>query len=736
LGVHDQFLKDDPERGKFHDVPLENDATFWVHQFKLTEGLDNADFCLLAFFEPFANARGLVQQVGRVLRNPGLKEEQLAVVLSDPLYGLRAQWQGYLNFEKSQRSLVGPEEIVERFLKSLPDWFYAGGRYRYAADFKSNELADEELWNDIRLHKSANIYQLPPGFDQEDFEALLENLSDAQEDQDMIQVRSLPTQNEGGLLGAILSWRIIQSEALAQGGFFNVAFVPSVLYAHEDLLFHSGPISLTRLDEDETLIKLSPSDMEKLLGDDPILKQVSLINCDLGNSAVRRKSLGARSIFEIAPGLNDHFHYVSTAIGTFMDGHVKRRRYLGLSKGRVTEAADAQIDVTFFREWARALTRQLKRNAPNIPVVFNRFARSVTSPSAAKAAHLLLDLVDFFDVYGERPEVFPDTFEATVCDVKSDGSFECVVGDRTIYGSVTYSNPKKGTKRFVLESESLNDYFEQKDSEAGSKAQSASAYFTHRGVMRIVTTDLQLYSDRFFYEPRIPLWGENRLDNLDLLFGVEALGKVATEKGEEGKIGSGTWQDKSVFRLIDQNTELYDLGELEPQILVCEDMGTEYSDFIVVDRRHRRIALIHAKQCEGGLSAKDLHIVNSQVTKNLEFLNPTGSVGPERGDRWNELWKWKKEDPNRKGLKRIRRVPPEMAEDGKVVFSEIQKMIRRPSTEKEVWMVLGKGFSINDLKDKLSDNPPYHVVHLAYLLQSCNANVSSVGAKLRIFTCP
>ncbi len=726
LAVHDRFPKNDPEELIFHDVPQTHDATFWVHQYKLTEGLDNSDFCLLAFFEPFSNARALVQQIGRLLRNRDLKENQYATVLSDPSYALREQWNGYLAFEDSERSLVGPEDIVERFLQSLPEWFYAGGRYRQASNLKSTTLEDETVWNDLRLRKSASIYQLPVHFGKRHFNELVTSLTDALEDQDMIEVKTLPAKKDDELLAAVLSWRIIQTEALSEGGFFNVDFVPSVLYAHDGFLFHSGPIGLSQLDENESLIRLAPGNMEKLLGKNPIIKQVSLISCDLSNTAVRRRSMGARSIAEIAPGLNDHFHFVSTAVGTFQNGGPQRRRYLGLSTGRITEAKDSQIDIKEFKEWAHELAEQLKIQRFRSPAVFNRFARSVKPPSHAQAAHLLLDLVEFFDGYGQRPAIFPDTFEATVCDVSPNGTFECVVGDTPITGTVTYSNPKKGTKRFVLKSEKLDKEFKLTNPEVGNKNQSASGYFNDRGLMRIITTDRQLYADKHFYEPRVPISGPEGLDNLELLFGVEALAQVETEKGHKGKFGKDTWESGSIFHLIDQTTHLYRrrFGDLKPEILVCEDLGPEYCDFIAVNRERRRIALIHAKQCEGGLSAADLHIINSQVTKNLEFLNPTGSVGPDRGRKWKSPW-----GP----LKRVRRVPKGMSSDGVDVFHEIQDLIRKPSTEREVWMVLGNGFSIKKLKAALKA-PPYHVVHLIYLLQSCNANVSSVGAKLRIFT--
>lgn len=53
--------------------PEVEEAQFWVHQNKLIEGVDDPRFRLVAFFEPFSSERAFVQQIGRVLRNPGQK---------------------------------------------------------------------------------------------------------------------------------------------------------------------------------------------------------------------------------------------------------------------------------------------------------------------------------------------------------------------------------------------------------------------------------------------------------------------------------------------------------------------------------------------------------------------------------------------------------------------------------------------------------------------------------------
>ncbi len=80
IGIHETFGKSDGKRyvKEVPDPSIET-AQFWVHQNKLMEGLDDPAFRLIAIFGRFTNARNLVQQVGRVIRNPELKAERNGV---------------------------------------------------------------------------------------------------------------------------------------------------------------------------------------------------------------------------------------------------------------------------------------------------------------------------------------------------------------------------------------------------------------------------------------------------------------------------------------------------------------------------------------------------------------------------------------------------------------------------------------------------------------------------------
>jgi superfamily II DNA or RNA helicase len=60
------------------------DARFWLHQYKLMEGVDDPDFIAAAVYDLHTNGRQLVQQIGRVVRtSPGRIRKQTAWVMGE-----------------------------------------------------------------------------------------------------------------------------------------------------------------------------------------------------------------------------------------------------------------------------------------------------------------------------------------------------------------------------------------------------------------------------------------------------------------------------------------------------------------------------------------------------------------------------------------------------------------------------------------------------------------------------
>ncbi len=109
IGVHHRFTSaDGPQLVKTVPDPLRQDASFWVHQEKLVEGLDDPRFRLVALFNPFTNTRSLVQQVGRVIRNPGHRRGEIAFVFSHEHDQESEAWQRFLRYERDLQVQGGP----------------------------------------------------------------------------------------------------------------------------------------------------------------------------------------------------------------------------------------------------------------------------------------------------------------------------------------------------------------------------------------------------------------------------------------------------------------------------------------------------------------------------------------------------------------------------------------------------------------------------------------------------
>jgi len=745
LGIHDDFQqsKISNEYGEVprREVLRENypeQALYWVHQFKLTEGLDDKDFCAVAFFQRFRNSRSLVQQVGRILRNPS-KSKVPALVFHDPEHDIGEEFDAYREFEKSARSVVGPEEIVYSIVDSLPDWFYFQGRYRKALHYDEGTDCGRQLASvvhGLEIKRSALLFRASIRTKSDALQTLLEEYSESLEEKEHVQL--LPCwhvdRDATGVLAVTFHCRIEQTPFMKDRAFFEISLEPTVFYWHRDFLFFKGQASCIPAGMLKDVKSVEPNVLEALLpAGKTRVTQVSLTNCDLGRSSVRRRAIAAYALDEVASSLGDHFHFATAAAGVRQRGKQEFRRYLGFSRARVTDPAARGCGLKEFRTWAQSLAAELRPSSTERHVVLNRFAPFVRPSLIEKARHILIEFDEFFRVYD--PGLFPETFSSLAADVDPDQRFSCRVGDQVISGKIEYRRGK-----FRLVSEDL-DKAEPLSNRMRTKP---TTFLMQKSSFRIVTEDGKLYSNGRFYLPRQPLWEGGRLEDLAMFHSLDSLSAIENhEKGQKGKFskrpdGSLTWQKGSVFHVIDNDRTLFDVAEFNPDVVVCEDLGTELADFLALDLKNKRMCIIHAKAYDGkdrfSAGASPFHDVYSQAVKNLEFLHPLHSVAPDRRDRWNRLWKWTKSA--RFGIPRIRRKNKHLNTAVRIA-REVERFARSAETQKEVWVIIGNGFPIKELLvDAVQGGrlPAYHSVQLIYLLQSCSNQVSSVGARLRVFS--
>jgi hypothetical protein len=157
IGIHETFTRADGKQ-YLKDVPdpWTETAQFWVHQNKLIEGLDDPSFRLIAIFGQFSNARNLVHQVGRVIRNPELKSGQMAFVLAHNKQGQKDLWDRFIEYENDVQEQIrkGGSEIsaFEQFIAART----ASPRFYFLGDFR-RQLQPENVTDPrqvVRLRKS------------------------------------------------------------------------------------------------------------------------------------------------------------------------------------------------------------------------------------------------------------------------------------------------------------------------------------------------------------------------------------------------------------------------------------------------------------------------------------------------------------------------------------------------------------------------------------------------------
>ena len=118
------------------DIPA--GVRYLVHEKLLLQGVDDKNFAALAVYGGMSNARELIQQVGRVIRNATRTKETATVLLPEGR-PFERWWTNYLRAEKE------PER-----------WQYLAQEFREAFDPHEATFVD-----DVELALSARLFEVP-----------------------------------------------------------------------------------------------------------------------------------------------------------------------------------------------------------------------------------------------------------------------------------------------------------------------------------------------------------------------------------------------------------------------------------------------------------------------------------------------------------------------------------------------------------------------------------------------
>ena len=167
-------------------------------------------------------------------------------------------------------------------------------------------------------------------------------------------------------------------------------------------------------------------------------------------------------------------------------------------------------------------------------------------------------------------------------------------------------------------------------------------------------------------------------------------------------------------------------------------MGNEISDFILADEgEHPRVVFVHAKasRAYAPTSASAIQEVCAQAQKNTGPLSLFTLQVPPNLSRWDRPHSFagaKKEQF--KVANRIRK-PEGLA--GADAWARLERLLRNPQTDREIWLVLGNMMSASAFdKAFRKDDVPPEALQMYHLMETTLAAAGQLAAKLRVFCAP
>jgi superfamily II DNA or RNA helicase len=718
----DSFSPSVPERLE------ERPETFLVHQFMLTEGLDDRKCQMLIMHSPFTNERQLVQQIGRCIRHPSPgSQASNSLVFGRRGDGVADMWSRFIAFDRAcvengnRPILRNDEGIFQSLLGAMPEMDYVNGRFRQRVN-----IGEIELETELRLPCSAVLFTVPDAFDDAGF---AQEVVDLLANEDRWIASKVLIEDGRGM--AIVTMRIAQSPFLVETLFQSASLEVTVFVRLGRWMFFYDSAGLWIDGTSNLMTRISPQRIAALLpeAEGNVVTALNLKNTDIGPVSLRSRSLSARSLATAGVFMGENANVVTRAVGR----RGERRSSIGLTRGRVREKDGQYVSVADYLEWANDIASVLNASQPASDI-FDRFAMPVAPPSNPIAKSILVDLEDFDGEFvNDKSEKTNFDLDSVCVNVsqKPNGpagfahAFDLTVDGARITVWLRWDSAKG---KFWIRS---NDLAEHKLSD--NPKISLTKRLNQRQPFRIfVEEENYHYSYGHFYQTALNLHPESTAGKtlLGLITGVPGLDGCSSEKGTP--TGSQkSWPRNSLFHYIDTNlarSRRTAFGE-KYRTVVCEDLGNEMADFIGIDdpdEDNPRVSLYQAKWKDGapGVSASLIYDVCAQGAKNLSYLKADASTLAGAAGKWDKDWTM-----NEARINRLR-----SGSSDKQARRDFASVRSNPRGRRRLSLVLGGGIlSKRVLEDELAqETVKPHVLQFYYLLMSVFSSCQSVGVELEV----
>jgi superfamily II DNA or RNA helicase len=666
--IHDRAKKSEQNRSRFTSVSAatrtREDAQFWIHQYKLMEGIDDPSFVAVAIFDLMGNARQLVQQIGRATRysKGDRRIRQTSWILGSPANADRIQtsWNRYRAYEEyaaRNTAFIVTNEVTlpDRLLKHMAEYQYISGEFRGRFEFETPLAA-----TDIQMPRSAAVLELAQPI--ADISALSETIEEAIMDKDRFKItpiQGMPAntvgfsyyawQNSPYLIDRFFSeWKL---------GIFVAAKHGNLVFMHdtEGLALDMAGLGLKRADR-SLMEKIFP---EERGGTATRLSRLSFSSLEMSQHSIRSLAVRTRSFEEVFTDLLDPSLVPATAAG-FVN---RIGRYVGFARSRLRDAAERYVPISDYLQWTSQVAQELGDRNRRRSSVFDRYAAVVEGLSIddAQPVSILLDpsqdtFIDMREDEAVAAAIMAQEdvdYDDLCADVDPEtGVFVVRIGGEEVPCTIEY---RERLEKYRIRSERLNQLFPIREADGRRQGQTLVQRLNQAQAFRVlVQRDGVVYSEGRFYQPRLRWISDNRAKPiLDYIFTANSLADVNSEKGEEYYVDDRpSWYRRSIFGVFAATCE-HQLAAhaVAPDVLtssieaypiwLCDDDNEEVSDFIGLDMDNKRLVFVHAKKgTQGprghGYNVGGLQVVGRQALASLAFISRGEPSQEWTEQRWTE----------------------------------------------------------------------------------------------------
>jgi superfamily II DNA or RNA helicase len=741
IGVHEQFENAaDPNLLKAVPDPKRSTSEIWVHQHKLTEGLDDHRFCCVALFTRIRNDRKLIQQIGRVLRRDSDDRDTPAVLVAPHGFSAEAEWNAYLEFE-TDLTLLEPQhfrDVVNTLLGAQPKVEYFEGRFRRR--FRPDDLSERPT---VIIPPSVLVRRMGKDFTLDDY---IEDCTDTLNTEDAVILGpeiNAPCQKSPTfalwVYASVRNSRFLQDTSL-----YEIKLETHCVVITNSLVFMTdskGNFPREYLEEHTAAV---PAEQLTRFIDKSFRPTHASVDSAIPyDTVLRGGDLRGHNLLNVPVSLTDRVQICRSARG--ISGK-SGRRYVGMNNGRLRKEVSGEgrriFELKTFVSWAESVANILNSKIAG-SALFDRYMQTCAPPANPTPKTICLDLVRM-DLELTLADGRECSLKSSACDIK-----ESVRDNRAIY-----------TCSFDLDGEDMDgmsvslrvDYHPVKrrfwfnkdggaavrvnlEDDDESSTKSLAEFLNQKQDIVLIGLDGGeiVYQGRNFYKIDYS-YAEQVL--IDLIEQPPNTPQCKTEKGSKQQIAAvrrakGTrFPAGSLFRAVAE--QLFELP-FDADLLICDDLGTECADFVGANFENHQLALIHAKAGSGDkISASAFHDVVAQSMKNLVYLTRNAEVPKGIGSWWRN-GKW-----NNTSIPRLYRAP-----NGVPVREHLWNKLKSDiigSSNPELFVILVTTGCCDpqELKDAVNDTRKRipEMAQLLHLLDGLNGYARQLGVRLVIYDLP